>query len=120
MDSSFHFVGHQENGVEGIRSPNDEVRDEVRLHGQVQDPIRLVTGLRWQKENNTLQTIELVENPHQPFYFNKKCHNKCNSFYSRDRWHLQITLVLTQEKSSNLHGQHVPQRAVLVHRDAPR
>ena len=39
MDSSHHLVGDQQHAVQGERTPNDEVADQLRLQGDVQGPI---------------------------------------------------------------------------------
>ena len=45
MDSSHHLVGDQQHAVQGERTPNDEVADQLRLQGDVQDPIAALGSL---------------------------------------------------------------------------
>ena len=45
MDSSQHLVGDQQYAVQGERTPNDEVADQRRLQGDVQDPIAALGSL---------------------------------------------------------------------------
>ena len=53
MDSSHHLVGDQQHAVQGERSPNDEVADQLRLQGDVQDPIAALGSLSVMKKNRT-------------------------------------------------------------------
>jgi hypothetical protein len=50
MDSSHHLVGDQQHAVQGVRTPNDEVADQLRLQGDVQDPIAALGSLSVMKK----------------------------------------------------------------------
>ena len=62
MDSSHHLVGDQQHAVQGERTPNDEVADQRRLQGDVQDPTAALGSL---SVMNTLERENI-------FYFPKK------------------------------------------------
>ena len=57
MDSSHHLVGDQQHAVQGERTPNDEVADQRRLQGDVQDPIAALGSLSVIKKKQEIYFI---------------------------------------------------------------
>ena len=111
MDSSHHLVGDQQHAVQGERTPNDEVADQLRLQGDVQDPIAALGSLSVIKK----RTGKYILFPKKKFETQNASTKK-----SREMRYLHGTLILSKKKPGNIHRQHVTEGAVLLQSDAAR